>query len=42
LENQRGRFAFQTGTWRVQHRKLRERLQNCTDWNEFGGTCAAR
>jgi hypothetical protein len=42
MKNQHGRFAFQTGRWRVQHRKLRERLAGCTDWAEFGGTCEAR
>lgn len=34
-------FAFQTGAWRVHHRKLRERLAGCTDWFEFAGTCSA-
>lgn len=32
-------FAFQTGDWRVRHRKLRERLAGSSDWYEFGGTC---
>ncbi len=34
-------FAFQTGSWRVRHRKLRERLVNSKDWYEFDGTCRA-
>ena len=34
-------FAFQTGEWRVRHRKLRERLVGSTDWTEFNGTCSA-
>jgi hypothetical protein len=34
-------FAFQTGEWRVAHRKLRKRLANCTDWVEFEGSCTA-
>lgn len=34
-------FAFQTGEWRVRHRKLRQRLAGSTDWHEFGGTCRA-
>ena len=34
-------FAFQTGNWRVRHRKLRERLANSKDWYEFDGTCQA-
>lgn len=42
MENQHGRFAFQTGQWRVKHRKLRERLTGCSEWVEFNGTCEAR
>jgi hypothetical protein len=34
-------FAFQTGEWRVQHRKLKRRLVGETAWLEFGGTCRA-
>lgn len=34
-------FAFQTGNWEVHHRKLARRLQGCTEWIEFGGTCSA-
>ena len=34
-------FAFQTGSWKVRHRKLRERLTGSTDWFEFDGTCRA-
>lgn len=34
-------FAFQTGSWRVRHRKLKERLAGCADWVEFDGTCRA-
>ncbi|WP_129791362.1 DUF1579 domain-containing protein [Sphingosinicella sp. CPCC 101087] len=34
-------FAFQTGTWRVRHRKLSGRLVGATDWVEFDGTCSA-
>ncbi len=34
-------FAFQTGSWRVRHRKLAERLVGSTAWIEFGGTCHA-
>jgi len=34
-------FAFQTGSWRVRHRKLKERLAGCTDWVAFDGTCRA-
>lgn len=32
-------FDFQIGSWKVKHRRLAERLTNCTDWEEFDGTC---
>ena len=35
-------FDFQAGHWRVRHRRLKERLAGCTDWDEFDGTCEAR
>jgi hypothetical protein len=31
-------FDFLTGRWTVRHRKLRRRLEGCTDWFEFDGT----
>jgi hypothetical protein len=31
-------FDFLHGTWRVDHRKLSERLSGCVDWCEFVGT----
>lgn len=31
-------FDFFLGAWRVQHRRLRERLVQCEDWQEFDGT----
>jgi len=34
-------FGFQTGNWRVRHRKLRQRLAGSNDWYEFDGTCVA-
>lgn len=34
-------FAFQTGDWRVRHRKLKQRLAGSTEWVEFDGTCRA-
>lgn len=34
-------FAFQTGSWKVLHRKLARRLAGDTKWIEFGGTCHA-
>ena len=27
------------GSWSVRHRRLRDRLAGCTDWDEFSGTC---
>ena len=35
-------FDFLTGTWRVQHRKLRSRLTGCTDWDEYESRFEAR
>ena len=35
-------FDFQTGRWRVRHRRLKERLAGCTEWDEFEGKCEAR
>lgn len=32
-------FDFQIGTWVVRHRRLKHRLVNCTDWEEFDGSC---
>jgi hypothetical protein len=31
-------FDFLHGRWSVRHRKLRERMADCTDWFEFPGT----
>lgn len=36
-----GDFGFQTGEWRVHHRKLKGRLVGSSDWVEFAGTCSA-
>ena len=35
-------FDFFMGSWRVAHRRLRKRLADCTEWDEFGGTSVAR
>lgn len=35
-------FDFLFGRWTVAHRKLRERLVGCSDWEVFSGTCEAR
>jgi hypothetical protein len=34
-------FDFLFGSWTVEHRRLKERLVGCDDWEEFGGTCDA-
>ncbi|MCA9712436.1 MAG: hypothetical protein KDK70_41790 [Myxococcales bacterium] len=31
-------FDFLHGAWRVRHRRLRERLVGCEEWEEFDGT----
>jgi hypothetical protein len=36
---QRSAFDFFHGRWRVQHRRLAERLVGSTSWLEFTGTC---
>ncbi len=33
-------FDFFHGSWAVQHRRLKERLAGCTQWEEFQGTCS--
>src|SRR5687767_13791541 len=35
-------FDFLVGEWRVQHRRLKERLADNHEWVEFDGTCANR
>ncbi len=35
-------FDFYVGTWKVHNRRLRERLQGSTDWEEFEGISVAR
>ncbi len=35
-------FDFEIGQWRVAHRRLRERLAGCSDWEEFGGSADMR
>jgi hypothetical protein len=32
-------FDFLAGRWRVHHRRLRERLAGCRDWQAFEGSC---
>ncbi len=31
-------FDFQIGAWTVKHRRLKERLSGCDDWEAFDGT----
>ena len=35
-------FDFLAGTWRVQHRRLKDRLAGSDEWQEFGGTSVGR
>jgi hypothetical protein len=35
-------FDFFMGRWTVRHRRLKERLRGCEEWDEFEGTVAAR
>ncbi|SFI35872.1 DUF1579 domain-containing protein [Jannaschia pohangensis] len=35
-------FDFEFGTWRVHHRRLKERLVGCADWEDFDGTSETR
>jgi hypothetical protein len=35
-------FDFLIGRWKIQHRRLKERLKGSTEWEEFEGTGAVR
>jgi hypothetical protein len=35
-------FDFLVGSWKVRHRRLKERLKGCTEWEEFPGTTTLR
>ena len=35
-------FDFLAGEWFVRHRRLKERLAGCREWEEFDGRCAMR
>jgi hypothetical protein len=34
-------FDFLVGSWRVHHRRLKERLASSAEWEEFDGTCSS-
>ena len=38
----RSGFDFLVGHWTVRHRRLKERLAGCTEWEAFPGTCCMR
>lgn len=42
MQDGRADFDFFIGSWKVHHRRLRERLKGSTDWEEFEGTSVAR
>ena len=33
-------FDFEIGNWHLRHRRLKLRLQDCHEWEEFSGHCA--
>jgi hypothetical protein len=35
-------FDFFIGSWEVRHRRLRERLASCDEWDDFSGTAVVR
>jgi hypothetical protein len=35
-------FDFLVGRWNVKHRRLRQRLEDCHEWDEFDGTSEVR
>lgn len=35
-------FDFEVGSWTVRHRRLKERLTGCDDWEAFAGTSETR
>jgi hypothetical protein len=37
LNDGRHDFDFYMGSWRIQNRRLKERLKGCTEWEEFEG-----
>lgn len=39
VQDGRTDFDFLIGTWTVRNRRLRSRLNGCTEWDEFPSTC---
>jgi len=35
-------FDFLIGSWKIRHRRLKERLKGCIEWEEFEGTSEVR
>jgi hypothetical protein len=35
-------FDFFMGSWRVAHRRLKERLAGCSEWETFSGVCLVK
>lgn len=42
INDGRSDFDFFFGTWKIQNRRLKERLKDCTEWEEFEGRCTCR
>jgi len=38
----RNDFDFLVGTWKMRHRRLKERLKGSTEWEEFEGTAVGK
>lgn len=38
----RNDFDFLVGNWKMHHRRLKERLNGCTEWEEFDGTAVGK
>jgi len=38
----RNDFDFLVGSWKMHHRRLKERLKGCTEWEEFEGTAVGK
>ena len=38
----RNDFDFLVGNWKMRHRRLKERMKECTEWEEFEGTAVGK